>query len=101
MKKNNEDYIYIRELVDITMKYVFEEGFLKQDVIINNLNNKEIKKLYKFMKFRLEVVFNMILEDNKEYIKKYLAYGIFYGNDWDYAVPELLPFDEFLKKFKN
>ena len=100
-EKYKDGYIYIRELVDATMRYVFEEGFLKEEVIIENLNNKEIKKLYNFMKFRLEVVFDMILEDNKEDIKKYLAYGILYGNSWDYAVPELLTFDEFLKKFKN
>lgn len=87
-----------KQLVNATMRYVFEEGFMKQEVIIKNLDNDDIKVVYDFMKFKLEVVFSIILIGDKEDIKKFVAYGIFNGQSWDYAVPEVLTFEEFLQK---
>ncbi|GEM_PF-5770659 len=89
-----------RQLAEATMIYVFEEGFMKQEVIIENLDDNDINVVYDFMKFKLEVVFSIILTGNKEEIKKFLAYGIFYGQSWDYAVPEVLTFEEFLQKLQ-
>lgn len=89
-----------QKLVDVTMLYVFEEGFKKQEVIIENLDDKDINILYDFMKIKLEVVINIILQGKKEDIKTFLAYGILFGQSWDYAIPESLTFEEFLQKLK-
>lgn len=89
-----------QQLVNATMLYVFEEGFKKQEVIIENLDDNDINILYNFMKIKLEVVFNIILKEKKDDIKTFLAYGILFGQSWDYAIPESLTFEEFLQKLK-
>ncbi|APQ98255.1 hypothetical protein [Clostridium botulinum] len=89
-----------RQLADVTMIYVFEEGFKKQEVVIKNLDDNDINKLYDFMKFKLEVVFDIILKGSKDDIRSFLAYGILYGQSWDYAIPEVLTFEEFLQKLQ-
>ncbi|AQS08835.1 hypothetical protein CLOBY_09500 [Clostridium saccharobutylicum] len=53
------------------------------------------------MQIKLTVVFNLILEQNNEMIKKYLLMGMFFGQDWDYAMPECMDFEEFLHILKN
>ena len=97
--KETYDYDNIKQqLVNVTLLYVFEEGFKKEKVIIENLNDNDLKMVYDFMKFKLEVVFNIILEGKKEDIKTFLSYGILFGQSWDYAKPEELAFEEFLNK---
>lgn len=89
-----------QQLAEVTMQYVFEEGFKKQEVIIANLDNNDINRLYDFMEFKLEVVLSIILRENKDDIKKFLAGGLLFGQSWDYATPEVLTFKEFLEKLE-
>lgn len=98
--KEKYRYDYIEKLANATIKYVFEEGFLKQEVIIKNLDDDEIKILYEFMKDNLEELFYSIFTEDEEYIKKILFWGMVYGKDWDCAEPESLTFKEFLKKLE-
>lgn len=89
------------KLADATMIYVFKDGIMNKKAIIGSLNENDIEELYEFMQIKLTVVFNLILEQNNEMIKKYLLMGMFFGQDWDYAMPECMDFEEFLHILKN
>lgn len=97
-----KDKDIIHKMSVVTAHYAYRNGPIEDMHADRNksIYDDDIKVVYDFMKFKLEVVFSIILTGNKEEIKKFLAYGIFYGQSWDYAVPEVLTFEEFLQKLQ-
>lgn len=89
------------KLTDATMIYIFKDGIINKKMVIESLDENDIEELYEFMQIKLAVVFNLILEQKNEMIKIFLLTGIFFGQDWDYAIPESIDFENFLYILKN
>lgn len=89
------------KLVNATIYYVFIDGIEKNIIDTGKLDENDIKVLVEYMEIKLRVIFRLFLDRNIEMIKNYLALGFFYGQDWDYAIPDSIDFESFLEILKK
>ncbi|WP_454055382.1 hypothetical protein [Clostridium sp. Marseille-Q7071] len=95
----NEDIEF--KLANVTIEYSFIDGIKNNKIDIEKLDKNDIDIIVEYMEIKLIIVFNLILERNIKMIKDYLLMGIFFGQDWDYAIPESIDFKNFLYMLNN
>jgi len=89
------------KLANVTIEYSFIDGIKNNKIDIEKLDKNDIDIIVEYMEIKLMIVFNLILERNIKMIKGYLLMGIFFGQDWDYAIPESIDFESFLYILNN
>lgn len=70
-----DDPDIIHKLSVVTTHYAYRNGPVEDMHADGKLSENDIEELYEFMQIKLTVVFNLILEQNNEMIKKYLLMG--------------------------
>lgn len=91
---NNDDVDL--KLCNAAMIYIFEEGYLKQDIVKENLQTSDLVILYNHMRKELREILKGVIERDENMVKTLKLSTLIYGANWDYAIPEDTEFDEFL-----